>query len=186
MNWRALVIVGVALLSSVAVAQSVPETKALKIQHLETQHLETLRVGPYTLNVGFSEFPMRAERSADITLRPEGGIVGKTGSYKLITPKGEVVEENPFLPHFPRDRTVWGFDSLALPDQGQWIFEITVKGSAGTHTARLPIEVGERPAGPPSNLIMALATLPILAVLVLAIRSWWRVRPLRHTESRAW
>ncbi len=181
MNWRAFLVAGVALLSSVSVAQTVPEAQALKIQHLEK-----LRVGPYTLNVGFSEFPMRAERSADITLSPDGGIVGKTGAFKLISPKGEVYGERSFLPRFPRNRTVWGFDSLAFPDQGKWILEITVKGSAGTHTARLPIEVGERPAGPPSNLILALATLPILAVMLLAIRSWWRVRPLRHTESRAW
>ncbi len=159
---------------------------ALETQTLKIQHLEKLRVGPYTLHVGFSEFPVRAERSVDITLRPKGGIMGKTGSSKLITPKGEVVEENPFLPRFPRNRTVWGFDSVALPYPGKWLLEITVKGSAGTHTAPLLINVGERPAGPPSNLILALATLPILAVLVLAIRSWWRVRPLRHQESRAW
>jgi hypothetical protein len=185
-NWRVLIVAGLALLSSTSVAQPAPETRALKIQHLETQHLETLRVGPYTLNVGFSEFPMRAERSADITLDPDGGIEGKSGSFKMIAPNGELSHEDNFLPRFPRNRTVWGFDSLALPEKGTWQLEITVKGENGVHTARLPINVGERPAGPPSDLITALATLPILALVLLAIRAWWRVRPLRHAESRAW
>jgi hypothetical protein len=180
-NWRGWIVVGIALCSSALAAP-----KPLETQPLQIQHLETLRVGPYTLHVGFSEFPMRAERSADITFNPDGGIAGKSGSFKMFAPNGELSHEDTFLPRFPRNRTVWGFDSLALPEQGTWMLEITVKGSDGTHTARLPIEVGARPAGPPSALIMALAILPILALVFLAARSWWRVRPLHHAESRAW
>jgi hypothetical protein len=186
MNARAWIVVGLALYSIALCSSAFAAPKPLEAKALQIQHLETLRVGPYTLNVGFSEFPMRAERSADITFDPDGGIVGKTGSFKFFTPKAQIYAEDSFLPRFPRNRTVWGFDSLALPEQGTWVLEITVKGSDGAHTARLPIEVGARPAGPPSTLIMALATLPILALVFLAARSWRRVRPLRHAESRAW
>jgi hypothetical protein len=97
-----------------------------------------------------------------------------------------VSDEAAFLPRFARQRTIWGFDSRAFPEEGQWLLEITIKGGQGTHTAKIPIEVGARPAGPSNTLILALASLPILALLILIFRSWRQVRPLRHTESQAW
>ena len=146
-------------------------------------HTETLRIGQETLHVNFTEFPPRAERSIDFTFAPEGGIAGKTGSIKLIRPNGKTYDQGNLLPRFPRDRKVWGFDSIAFPDQGTWQLEITLNGEG---TARLPIPVLARPAGPPSILIYALAAIPITALFVLGARAWWRVRPQRHTEARSW
>jgi hypothetical protein len=148
----------------------------------ELKHTETLQVGSTKVTVGFTEFPMRAERSLDLTFNPEGGIAGKSGRVRLVQPDGETYFTSKRLPRFPRDRSIWGFDSIALPKEGTWKLELTVNGSTGS----LPLNVLERPAGPPSNLILALAAIPILAVLVIAVRGWASVRPLRKVDSRSW
>jgi hypothetical protein len=82
---------------------------------------------------------MFAERSADITLNLESGISNKIGSYKITMPSGEIYDEAIFLPRFARQRTIWGFDSRAFPEEGKWLLEITIKGDQGTHSAKIPI-----------------------------------------------
>ena len=146
-------------------------------------HTETVKIGAQTLSVNFTEFPPRAERSLDLTVSAEGGIAEKTGKVAFIQPNGETYFESDRLPRFPRDRTVWGFDSIAFPQQGTWQLEITINGQG---KARLPIKVLERPAGPPSIPIYALAVIPMLALFVLGARAWWRVRPQRQAEARSW
>lgn len=145
------------------------------------KHTERLEVGGLKLTVGFTEWPLQAERSLDITVAPEGGIAGKTVKIRFIHPDG--TSDGSFnLPRFVRDRSVWGFDSEALATEGQWTLEFSANGAKTS----LPLTVLERPAGPPSDLITALALIPILAVFVLAIRAWLRVRPLRQLESKSW
>ncbi len=146
-------------------------------------HTETLKIGAQTVSVNFTEFPPRAERSLDFTFSTEGGIAEKTGEVKFIQPNGETYMAMDRLPRFPRDRSVWGFDSVAFPQQGTWQLEITINGQG---KARLPIKVLERPAGPPSIPIYALAAIPMLALFVLGARAWWRVRPRRQAEARSW
>ena len=146
------------------------------------KHTEQLEVGDLKLTVGFTEWPLQAERSLDMTFNPEGGIAGKTVMARFIKPDGTPSFDAQPLPRFPRDRTVWGFDSQAFPAQGKWRLELSIDNQKAT----LLLNVLERPAGPPGNLITALALIPILAVFVLAIRAWLRVRPLRQLESRRW
>ena len=145
------------------------------------KHTERLEIGGLKLSVGFTEWPLQAERSLDLTFSPTGGIAGKSGTVRVIRPNGQVWFEQP-LPRFPRDRTVWGFDSQAFPAQGKWRLELSIDNQKAT----LLLNVLERPAGPPGNLITALALIPILAVFVLAIRAWLRVKPLRQLESKIW
>ena len=145
------------------------------------KHTETLMVGKTKVVVGFNEYPLQAERSLDLTFNPEGGISSKKGEIEFIRPNGEQWF-NTTLPRYTRDRSVWGFDNQAFPTQGTWQMKIRINGSI----ASLPLTVGARPVGPSSNLIIALALIPILAVFTLAIRAWMRVRPLRHLESRTW
>lgn len=38
--------------------------------------------------VGFSEWPIRAERSLDITFDPQGGIEGKSAAIRITDPQG--------------------------------------------------------------------------------------------------
>ncbi len=144
-------------------------------------HRQTLMVGNTKVVVGFSEYPLQAERSLDLTFNPEGGISGKEGKVQFIRPNGEKWFATK-LPRYTRDRNVWGFDNQAFPTEGTWRMEIKINGTLAT----MPLEVGARPVGPPNNLIIALALLPILAVFTLAIRAWLQVRPLRHVESRSW
>lgn len=146
-------------------------------------HTETVHIGAQTVTVNFTEFPPRAERSIDFTFVPQGGILGKTGRLKLIKPSNETYFEMDRLPRFPRDRSVWGFDSIAFPTEGTWQLEITLNGEG---SARLPIRVIERPAGPPNLPIYALAVMPIVALFVLGVRAWWCVRPQRHAEATSW
>ena len=146
------------------------------------KHTEQLEVGGLRITVGFTEWPLQAERSLDMTFSPTGGIAGKTVLGRFIKPDGTPWFEARPLPRFPRDRTMWGFDSQALPLEGNWKLELSVNDQKAT----LPLTVLERPAGPPGNLIIALALIPILAVFVLAIRAWLRVKPLRQLESRSW
>jgi hypothetical protein len=147
-------------------------------------HSETLKVGNTTLRVHFSEFPLRAERSFDLTIEAAGGIAGKSASFQLIRPDGTPRDgaENQPLPRFPRDRSLWGLDSVALPQTGTWQLAITID----QNTATLPFTLLERPAGPSNLLILWLAALPMLALLVLVLRAWLRVRPLRQAEATAW
>jgi hypothetical protein len=148
-------------------------------------HTERMKVGKETIAVGFSTFPPSAEVSLDWTFAPETGIAGKKGTMTFIKPDGtpyEYFSEYP-LPRYTRDRKVWGFDSVSLPLEGQWQIEIKLEGIG---TGRLPITLLPRPAGPPNNLIIVLAVLPIMALLLMGARAWIRVRPLRLPGSRSW
>jgi hypothetical protein len=148
----------------------------------EVVHTETLQVGSRSVQFEFTDYPLRAERSLDIIFAPATGIDGLKGSIRLIRPDGQVERRFRLLPRFPRDRTRWGLDSIALPAEGRWTFELTI----GADTARLPLEVGPRPDGPPNALIVILSVIPIGGVLLLIARAWMRVKPLRSRESRAW
>jgi hypothetical protein len=171
--------------SGVSLAQATPKT--------EFKHQEEVQAGPYRVIVGFSEWPMQAERSLHVTFAPVGGIVGLKGSNTFIPPGGltaELKEYNPYdfpMARFTRDQTIWGNDDMALPTQGVWTLEVNVEGPKGKGTGRIEkLEVGERPAGPPASLIYALGLLPILTILVLCVRSWIRVRPAVRPETHAW
>jgi hypothetical protein len=133
--------------------------------------------------VGFSEYPPKAERSLDITFALEGGIQNQSGQLRLRQPNGELYWQINVLPRFPRDRRAWGLDSIALPTQGNWKLELVVN-KVGSGVFEIP--VGQRPDGPPNNLIYALSSLPLLALLVLGLRAWWRVRPMQHREVGGW
>jgi hypothetical protein len=153
-----------------------------------------LPIGNQVLVVGFSEYPPRAERSIDLTFWLEPGKSGAMGSsdrlqLNLIRPDGQPFYSG-LLPRYPRDRNIWGLDSIALPTQGTWklsaviIPRVTSTSYPKTQTWTFPVL--ERPAGPPNNLIYALSSLPLVAMFVLGLRAWLRVRPLRQPEASRW
>ena len=173
MNWLARVLMIGLMLLATANAQEV------------VKHRETLNVGPYSLEVQFSEWPVRAQRSLDVLFVPEGGIFGRTGSIKMTLAGSKQMIEGDLL-RFTKNRTIWGFDLFPFPEKGTWNLEFKIKGAKGLGLGKLKLEVLERPAGPSVALTQPLGLIPILAVFVLAIRSWWRVRPLRHVEANQW
>jgi hypothetical protein len=149
---------------------------------------QEVAIGKQTLIVGFSEYPPKAERSIDLTFGLKNGIQKSdgafyTGSFRLRQPDGKPYWDSQILPRFPRDRSLWGLDSIALPTEGKWTLEVRV---LGVGSGLVPIVVEKRPEGPPNNLIYALSSLPIVAMLVLGWRAWRRVRPLRHSEAKSW
>ncbi len=149
------------------------------------KHREMVQVGPYQLEVGFSQFPLQAERSLDITFTPVGGIAGKSGTTKfsLVNSKDTIGQD---LVRFTKNRSIWGYDLISIPKKGTWNLEFTINGKQGKGVGNLKLEVLERPAGPSVALTQPLGLIPILAVLILATRAWLRVRPLRHTEANQW
>lgn len=157
----------------------------------EPRH-EPLQVGPYLMEVGFSTWPIRSERSVDITFEPidspfepGAGIAGKSGTVTLIAPNGE--EFGPVaLPRHPRFRELWGLDLIALPAEGEWTIVLTVDGPLGAGTGRLQgVAVEERP-GPPAAAAWLVGVLPLGFLLWLIARAWRRVRPLTAPEARSW
>lgn len=135
--------------------------------------------------IGFSEWPVLAERSIDITFEPEGGIEGKSASIRLTGPDGDLFVVGPLGRH-PRQRSLWGLDLIALPSSGDWTIELTVDGPLGSGTGTLAgIAVGERP-GPPPLPLWLVATLPLVFLLWLGVRGWRSVRPGRSPAATVW
>lgn len=146
-------------------------------------HRERVRVGPYLVAVGFSRWPIRAERSLDIVFMPDGGIAGKHGTVTLIPPSGSE-EQRPLVRH-PRMRTAWGLDIVALPKQGRWTLRFEIDGPLGRGSGRLPITLLPRP-GPP----VLFGWLPVLLVtgglLAAVVFAWQRTRPVRQSQTWSW
>jgi hypothetical protein len=153
--------------------------------HASDPHHETIQAGPYEVVVGFSEWPMRAERSLDITFEPTGGIAGKSATIRIIDPEGDVYDGGALGRH-PRQRELWGLDLIALPASGDWTMELMVSGPQGSGKGVLAaIPVGERP-GPPPAPMWLIAALPLFFLLWLGVRGWLRVRPGLSAEARSW
>jgi hypothetical protein len=162
-------------------------TPATTLAHAPDPHHETIQAGPYEVLVGFSEWPIRAERSLDITFEPEGGIEDKTATIRITDPNGEWERGGvgPLGRH-PRQRELWGLDLIAFPTPGDWTIELTIDGPEGTGTGTLSgIPVGERP-GPSPAPMWAIAALPLLFLVWLGVQAWIRVRPGSTQEALAW
>jgi hypothetical protein len=153
--------------------------------HALDPHHETIQAGPYTVIVGFSEWPIRAERSLDITFEPQGGIAGKTATIAITDEHGDWYEVGPLGRH-PRQRELWGLDLIALPSPGTWTIELTVDGPLGSGTGTLSGVAVEARPGPPLAPMWLIAVLPLLFLLWLGARGWMRVRPGRTEETYAW
>ena len=151
------------------------------------KHRETIQVGSYQLEVGFSQYPLQAERSLDMTFMPVGGIEGKSGTATLtLKDSKDSIQIKQDLVRFTKNRSIWGYDLISIPKKGTWNLEFTINGKQGKGVGNLKLEVLERPAGPSVALTQPLGLIPILAVLMLATRAWLRVRPLRHAEANRW
>jgi hypothetical protein len=146
-------------------------------------HQETIDAGPYLIDIGFTEWPLRAERSLDIVFHAREGIAGKQGTVTLVAPSGW--SEETLLVRHPRQREDWGFDVIALPEEGEWTFRFAVDGPLGIGAGTLTVPVGPRP-GPP-ELVGWLPPLAVAAAMTAAvIYGWRRVSPARQPETWSW
>lgn len=167
---------------------------ALAAEEIAIAHEETVTVGPYTMVVGFSEWPARVDRSMDIVFMPRGGIEDKRGRVVLIAPDGQEYQrwhrvpddEHRQLVRHPRQRTVWGLDVIALPAEGDWTFRFEIDGPLGHGVGELPaVRLAERP-GPPLALSWLIGVLPLLGLVGLIHLAWRRVQPSQQPEARQW
>ncbi len=185
----AAIVVGtfLAWLAIAAPAQAAPP--------VEVVHSESTRVGPYTMRASFSEWPLRAERSLDLLFEPVGGIAESKAYLRMTSPSGKSVYgsqiaavgggERGQLARHPRARDVWGLDVVALPEEGTWRFEFTLKGPRGTGKGTLEVPVGARP-GPPAPLAWTIGMLPLVGLVPIGGYAWIRTRALRRREAGSW
>ena len=154
--------------------------------HAPEPHHIAVQVGPYPVEVGFSEWPPLAERSIDITFTPTDGIEGKAASLTMIGPEGTDFQNSGPLGRHPPQRERWGLDLIALPTEGAWTMELEIDGPEGTGAATIgPFDVGPRP-GPPTPLAYLVGVLPLLAVVALIVVGWRRVGPARVPAAGSW
>ncbi|MFF2554085.1 hypothetical protein ACFVUS_24010 [Nocardia sp. NPDC058058] len=157
---------------------------AAAYQPVNIVHTENVRVGPYNLTVGFSEWPLRAMQSLDFTFVPDGGTDGMTGTLTTVQPNGKVRRSEP-LSHHPRKREDWGLDVRSLDKDGNWTFRFTLDGPRGHGEGELrDLAVLPQP-GPPLGVSWAVSALPLLGLITFLTYAWRRTRPaLVRTRSR--
>ncbi|SCG05901.1 hypothetical protein GA0115260_107846 [Streptomyces sp. MnatMP-M27] len=140
-------------------------------------HTERVQAGPYTVTVGFSEWPLRAMQSLDFTFVPDGGIAGKDGTLTLDGPGLDADDRETPLVRHPRKRDVWGLDVQALPESGTWSFTFDIDGHAGHGRGTLRgVSVLDQP-GPPLSISWAVCALPPAGMLAYLAVGWRRNRP---------
>jgi hypothetical protein len=163
-----------------AVLALVGATPALAYAPVDIVHTEQVQVGPYTVTVGFSTWPIRAMRSLDFTFMPDGGIADKSGSLILRGPGFGNGKRGRPLDRHPRKRDTWGLDTQALNTPGTYSFGFVINGPQGQGDGTLDgVTVLDQP-GPPLPLSWAVGSLPFGALLVFLVIVWRRTRPGRR------
>lgn len=153
----------------------------------QVSHVERVQAGPYEVQIEFSEWPIKAERSLDIVFWVEGGIEGKSGTLRRIygDQADGPIQRRPLVRH-PRYRNAWGLDQTVIGREGVWRFEFVIDGPRGQGVGQsLPIPVEERP-GPPAPLSYAIGLLPLLGMAAFLVTEARRVRRLRPTDATQW
>ncbi|MEV6102234.1 hypothetical protein [Nocardia sp. NPDC051981] len=144
-------------------------------QPVNIVHTEHVQAGPYSLTVGFSEWPLRAMQSLDFTFIPDGGIEDKTGTLTEYQPNGKVRRAEPLSRH-PRKRDVWGLDVRSLDEQGAWTFHFVIDGPQGRGEGDLAnLPVLQQP-GPPLGVSWAVSTIPLIGLIAFLAYAWRRSR----------
>nr|BFE60079.1 hypothetical protein GCM10020063_046050 [Dactylosporangium thailandense] len=171
------------LLAAVAVVAALvlgPATAALAYQPVNIVHTEHVEAGPYALTIGFSVWPLRAQRSLDWVFIPDGGIAGKSGTLSLAGPDVPADEAHQPLVRHPRRLDVWGLDVKSLDSPGAYTFTFDVDGPQGHGTGALRgLPVLDQP-GPPPALSWAVCAIPLAALIAFLVIAWRRDRPSRH------
>jgi hypothetical protein len=160
-------------------------TFAQKEKAPELAHTEVVKVGPYTMQVGFSRWPVLAQQSLDVLFMPEGGIEGTTATLTIVEPSGQVWDSFE-LPRFPRDRSVWGLDIFAFDMEGQYKFKLELDGPEGKATGELDIVMLPPPPFLPTLVSWVIGLSPFIIILVVVLTAWFRVRPGKRETTWAW
>ncbi|MFE3104118.1 hypothetical protein ACFROC_19130 [Nocardia tengchongensis] len=171
---KRLFAVAATILAVLALSMTAAGT-ASAYQPVNIVHTEHVQAGPYSLTVGFSQWPLRAMQSLDFTFIPDGGIEDKSGSLSEILPNGKARRQEPLSRH-PRKREDWGLDVRSLDQQGAWTFRFVIDGPQGRGEGSLTnLEVLEQP-GPPLGISWAISALPLFGLIAFLAYAWRRNR----------
>ncbi|ASQ99973.1 hypothetical protein [Streptomyces sp. 11-1-2] len=170
---RRLVLTVAAALTLVAVSTA----PAAAYAPVGVVHTERVQAGPYTITVGFSEWPLRAMQSLDFTFAPADGVAGKSGPLTLDGPGIDADDRESPLGRHPRKRDVWGLDVQALPEPGTVSFTFDIDGPAGRGRGTLRnVGVLDQP-GPPVAISWTVCAIPPVGMLAYLAVGWRRNRP---------
>jgi hypothetical protein len=158
-------------------------TPAFAVDPIPVVHSETAVIGPYKMQVSFSDWPLSAGKSLDFTFLPADGIADHSGKLLMVNPAGEATNTpGDDLARYPRQRDRWGLDTFLLEDEGTWKFQFTMDGPQGPGSGEVAIPVGPRP-GPPIEVAWVLGLLPLILMVpvsvLLLIRGHRNPRPGR-------
>jgi hypothetical protein len=142
---------------------------------VNTVHAERVQAGPYSLTVGFSKWPIRAQQSLDFTFVPDGGVEGRSGTVSMV---GPVAVRRPVenMARHPRKREVWGLDIRAVPAPGDWTLKFTVNGPEGQGMGQTRVITVLDQPGPPFALSWAIGTIPLWGMIAMLVVAWRRNR----------
>jgi hypothetical protein len=159
---------------------------------LELVHTEIVQAGPYKITVGFSRWPVQAERSLDSVFIVEGGIEDKKGTLTLVTATPRALGRRkqsgqPFaLERHPRMRGAWGLDVFAFPSPGQWEFKISIDGAQGHGEGSLAVVMLDKPAFLPRFVTALISFLPLVILFILIVIVWRRDKPNHQSDTWSW
>ncbi|WP_432826030.1 hypothetical protein [Dactylosporangium sp. CA-092794] len=166
--------------AAVAVLVLGTASPALAYQPVNIVHTEDVQAGPYQLTIGFSVWPLRAQRSLDWVFIPGGGIADKTGTLSVAGPDVPSDEAHRPLVRHPRRLDVWGLDVESLDSPGDYTFTFDIDGPQGPGTGTLAgLNVLDQP-GPPPALSWAVCAVPLVALIAFLVIAWRRARPSGH------
>jgi hypothetical protein len=164
-------------------------------------HSETVPLGSSTMTVQFTDWPVRAHRSLDLIFVPAGGIEGRSGRLRAVSPDGGSValglpgllqsfgiarpDPEIDLPRYPKATQDWGVDLVTFTEAGTWHLQFTVQGPDGVSKADVPLAVGPRP-GPSAVLSWIIGVIPWAAAVPFLVIGWVKGRPTRRRDARGW
>ncbi|MEK8173721.1 hypothetical protein NKH77_46760 [Streptomyces sp. M19] len=99
-------------------------------------HTERVQAGPYTITVGFSEWPLRAMRSLDFTFAPDDGIAHKSGTLTIDGPGIDEDDRKTELARHPASGTSGAWTSRPCRKPVRGTSPSTSKATPGPATAR--------------------------------------------------
>jgi hypothetical protein len=161
-------------------------TLAQEEEKIELAHTETVQIGPYTMKIGFSRWPVLAQQSLDVVFIPEGGIEEKTAMLTVSDPAGNFWAEAFILPRFPRDRSIWGLDITAFAVEGQHKFKLELDGPKGKATGELDVVMLPPPPFLPTLVSWVIGLSPFIITLGVVLTAWFRVRPGKRENTWVW
>lgn len=155
--------------------------------HAGVAYTEAIQAGPTKATVDFSEWPPVAQKSLQIVVAPEGGIVGKSAELTLIPKRGvKGGQQTMRLAPYPGIPNAWTLNLEGITGQGDWTVQVKITSPDGAGTATLqPLEVAPPPSVPKwSGWLLAFT--PILIFLGFVTIELVRYPKRARANGGAW